>query len=202
MSARVVTLAAFLLASITPIAAHRLDEYLQATFVAVERDRARLDMYLTPGANVLPSVLTDIDADADGIISETEQRTYAARVLADLSITLNGTRLSPRLVSVEFPALAQMKEGLGEIHLEFSVDLPRSGTNRSLRLANRHHSRIAVYQMNSLVSRDPDVRIGALRRDSTQSVFELEYTQVERTPVRDDRVNLSFEVGGDRCHQW
>src|SRR5688572_28663145 len=155
MSARAITLAAFLLATVTPADAHRLDEYLQATFVAVEKDRARLDMYLTPGANVLPSVLADIDADADGIISEPEQRTYAARVLTDLSITLNGAQLSPRLVAVEFPALAQMKEGLGELHLEFTVELPRSGTNRSLRLASRHHRRIAVYQINSLVSRDP-----------------------------------------------
>lgn len=136
-------------------------------------------MYLTPGANVLPSVLADIDADADGSISEAEQRSYAARVLADLSITLNGAPLSPRLVTVEFPALAPMKEGLGEIHLEFTVELPRGGTNRSLRLANRHHSRIAVYQVNSLVSRDPAIRIGTLHRDATQSVFELEYTQVE-----------------------
>jgi hypothetical protein len=181
MRARIVTFAAFFMAAVTPVAAHRLDEYLQATFVAVEKDRARLDMYLTPGANVLPSVLADIDTDADGVISETEQRTYAVRVLVDLSITLNDTRLSPRFISVEFPALAQMKEGLGEIHLEFTVDLPRSGTNRSLRLANRHHSQIAVYQVNSLVSRDPDIRIGSLRRDSTQSIFELEYTQVDRS---------------------
>jgi hypothetical protein len=181
MSARIVTLAAFLLAAATPASAPRLDEYLQATFVAVEKDLARLDMYLTPGANVLPSVLADIDANGDGIISDAEQRRYAARVLADLSITLNGAQLSPRLVALEFPALAQMKEGLGEIHFEFSVDLPRSGTNRSLRLANRHHRPIAVYQINSLVSRDPNIRIGTLHRDATQSVFELEYTQVERT---------------------
>ena len=93
---------------------------------------------------------------------------------------------------MEFPALAQMKEGLGEIHLEFSVDMPRSGTNRTLRLANQHHSRIAVYQMNSLVSRDPDIRIGALHRNPTQSVFELDYTQVERAPVDGGRVKLKF----------
>ena len=57
---------------------------------------------LTPGVAVFPIVLASIDTNADGVISETEQRAYAERVLRDLSLTIDGDRLTPRLVSINF----------------------------------------------------------------------------------------------------
>ena len=62
MKAKLAALGAILLLAVTPAAAHRVDEYLQATILAVEKDRLKADLYLTPGAGVLPVVLADIDA--------------------------------------------------------------------------------------------------------------------------------------------
>ena len=124
-----------------------------------------------------PIVIAGIDTDADGVISETEQRAYAERVLRDLSLTIDGHRLTPRLVSWEFPAIDEMKEGRGEIQIEFSADLPRNGPNRRLTLENHHQSRIAAYQVNCLVPRDPDIRIVAQNRNYSQSLYELDYVQ-------------------------
>jgi len=177
MSARRAALGGLLLATIKPVIAHRLDEYLQATILAVEKDRVKADLYLTAGAAMMPYVLKEIDSDGDGVLSATEQRAYATRVLADLSLTLNGTRLTPRLVSLVFPKIEDMREGLGDIHLEFAVDLPRAGADRILRMENRHQSQIAVYQVNCLISRDPTIRIGAQVRSENQSVYQLAYTQ-------------------------
>src|SRR6476660_6969847 len=95
--------------------AHRLDEYLQATTISVEKDRVQAQIRLTPGIAVFPVVLAQIDTDADGVISEAEQRTYAGRVLGDLSLNLDGNQLQLRLVSLEFAKIEEMKEGLGEI---------------------------------------------------------------------------------------
>jgi hypothetical protein len=39
---------------------------------------------------------------------------------------MDGDILRPRLISVEFPGVEGMKEGLGEIQIEFSADLPPS----------------------------------------------------------------------------
>ena len=57
-------------------------------------------------------VVTIIDTDHDGVISKTEQRTYAELVLGDLSLSVDGDRLRVQLVSTAFPRVEQMMEGL------------------------------------------------------------------------------------------
>ena len=75
-----------------PARAHRLDEYLQGTIVSVERNRLQVQMTLTAGIAVYPFVASGIDADGNGVFSEKEQREYAARVLRDLSLHIDGDR--------------------------------------------------------------------------------------------------------------
>ena len=99
-----------------PASAHRVDEYLQATLISLDsnkdKDQVEAFLRLTPGIAVSSQVLASIDTDGDGVISEIEKRAYAERVLADLSLTVDGHRLTPRLVSMDFPEVEQMKEGL------------------------------------------------------------------------------------------
>ncbi|HEV2380750.1 MAG TPA: HupE/UreJ family protein [Terriglobia bacterium] len=95
--------------------------------------------------------------------------------LGDLSLSLDGHHLRPRLVSADFPAIEELKEGLGEIHIEFAADLPRGGPNRKLVLENHHQARMAAYLVNCLVPRDRDIRILAQNRNETQSFYQLDY---------------------------
>ena len=74
-----------------PTAAHRLDEYLQATVISLEKDRVEASLRLTPGVAVSATVLAAVDANSDGAINDGEQRAYAQRVLHDLSLTVDGT---------------------------------------------------------------------------------------------------------------
>ncbi len=160
-----------------PVSAHRLDEYLQATLISVEKDRVHAAMRLVPGVAVSSFVLRSIDTNGDGVISQTEQRAYAERVLRDVSLELDGHILRPRLISVEFPAAEEMgeemaeamKEGLGEFRIEFSAELPRGGPNRRLIFENRHQRGIAAYLVNCLVPRDRDIRVIAQNRNEQQS---------------------------------
>lgn len=157
--------------------AHRLDEYLQATLISVEKNRVQAQIRLTPGVSVFAIVLASIDTDADGVISETERRAYAERVLRDLSLTIQGERLKPRLLSTKFPSIQAMKEGGGEIQIDFDANLPRSAANRRLIFENHHLSGIAAYLVNCLLPRDPDIRVIAQSRNYTQSFYQLEYVQ-------------------------
>jgi hypothetical protein len=156
---------------------HRLDEYLQATIISIEKDRVQLSMRLIPGVAVFSSVLASIDTNGDGVISEAEQRAYAQRLLADLSLTIDGHPLQPKLVSVDFPQVAQLQEGLGEIQIQFTADIPPGGPNRKLSFENHHQRRFAAYLVNCLVPSDPDIRIVAQHRDELQSHYELDYVQ-------------------------
>jgi hypothetical protein len=177
--------AAIFAVAAAPSLAHRLDEYLQGTIISVEKNRLEAQMTLTPGVAVYSRVIASIDTDGNGAISETEQRAYAVRVLRDLLLTIDRHRLTPRLLSVTFPAMEEMKEGRGEIQIEFDADLPSGGRDRILTLENHHQTGISVYQVNCLVPRDPHIRIAAQNRNYSQSHYELEYSQ---TDVRSDLI--------------
>jgi hypothetical protein len=174
---RILPAAAILLLAGTPALAHRLDEYLQGTILAVEKNRMDAQITLTPGVAVFPILIAEIDTDGDGSISATEQRAYVDRVLGDLSLKIDGRRLTPRLLSMEFPAIEEMREGRGEIRIEFEASLPSGGPNRKLTLENHHQKGIAAYQVNCLVPRNRDIRILAQKRNYTQSFYELDYVQ-------------------------
>ena|SRR5215471_17298468 len=163
----------------TSASAHRLDEYLQATTISVEKDRIQAQIRLAPGIAVVPALLANMDTDADGVISEAERRSYIERVLGDLSLTIDGGRLQLRLVSSKFPSIEEMKEGRGEIQIELEADVARGGPNRKLVFENQHQSRIGAYLVNCLVSRDPDIRIIAQNRNYEQSFYQLDYVQTD-----------------------
>lgn len=163
---------------VTPAAsAHRLDEYLQGTIFSVAKGQVTADLTLTPGVAIFPTLIPDIDTNRDGAISGAEQTAYAARVLADLSLNIDGHVLTPHLVSAEFPALDEMKEGRGEIHMQFYANLPRGGPGRKLVFQNHHQSKMSVYQVNVLVPRDPEIRITGQNRNFSQSFYELDFEQ-------------------------
>lgn len=186
--------AAILLLAGMPAFAHRLDEYLQGTLVAVEENRVNAQMTLTPGVAVFPMLMSEIDLDSDGVISGIEQRAYAGRVLGDLSIAIDGHPLRPRLLSVQFPSIEEMKEGRGEIRIDFEAGFPVGGATRKLTLENHHQSRIAAYQVNCLVPRSPAIRILAQNRNYSQSFYELEF-MYDDVGSHDPRLTSSSGVG-------
>ncbi|HEX4773275.1 MAG TPA: HupE/UreJ family protein [Bryobacteraceae bacterium] len=157
--------------------AHRLDEYLQATILSVEKDRVNASMRLIPGVAVSSAVLAGIDSDGDGVISASEQQAYARRVLHDLSLSIDGHALKPELLSVSFPKIQEMKEGLGEIQIDFSASLPRGAGKRTFVLENRHQAQISAYLVNCLVPRDRAIRVTAQKRSDNQSFYQLDYAQ-------------------------
>jgi hypothetical protein len=175
--------------------AHRLDEYLQGTIISIEKDRVDVEITLTPGVAVFPTLFAEIDTDADGVISAVEQQAYARRVLRDLSLRIDDQPLMPQLLSVKFPAIGQMKGGLGQIQIEFDAALPHGGVKRRLVFENHHLKRIAAFQVNCLVPRDPDIQVLAQNRNYSQSFYELEYVQ---PGVRTDLLSPAWLSGAGR----
>ncbi|MDB4892661.1 MAG: hypothetical protein JWL61_4516 [Gemmatimonadetes bacterium] len=177
MKTRLVVGAALLLTWASPAHAHRLDEYLQATTIAVTKDRVSLQVRLAPGVAVFPSVLANMDTNGDGLLSEGEQRTYVERVLRDLSLSIDGDRVTLRLIASKFASVAEMKEGRGDIMIDIDAVAPRGHGERYLSFENRHLRAISVYLVNALVSRDPDIRFTHQNRNYQQSNYQLEYVQ-------------------------
>jgi hypothetical protein len=158
-----------------PALAHRLDECLQATIVSIEQSHIVASMRLIPGVAVSNEVIAAVDTNGDGVFSEPEQRTYAQEVLRDLSLSVDGRPLKPRVGVVSFPAPADMKEGTGEIHIEFAADLPAGGSHRTLVIENHHEPRISVYLMNCLAPQDRNIQVMAQYRNQNQSYYRVDY---------------------------
>ncbi len=179
MKTKLIAVAAVILSVASPISAHRLDQYLQATLISVEKDHVQASMRLIPGVAVSSAVFASVDSNADGILSDAEQQAYAQQVLRDVSISIDGKRLSPRVLSVEFPKAEEMRAGLGEIKIELSADLPTGAANRKLIFENHHQSRIAAYLVNCLIPRDKDIHVTAQNRNELQSFYQLEYVRAD-----------------------
>jgi hypothetical protein len=177
MKTRLAAAGAILLVVGRPAFAHRLDEYLQATTIAVEKGRVRAQVRLTPGVAVFPAVLARIDADRDGSISDAERRGYGQRVLRDLSLTVDGEPVPLRLVSSTAAKIEEMREGRGSIELDLDAEVPRRGPHRRLAFENHHESRISAYLVNCLVPDDPDIQVTGQDRNYEQSSYRLDYLE-------------------------
>ncbi len=138
MSARRGAASLLLLLSLPLCRAHQLDGYLQAATISVGGTRVWAYLRLTPGVRTSRPIAASIDLDGDGAVSASEEGTYAARVLRDVSISIDGKRLKPRLLSRRFPALGAMAGGVGTIELALDAALPPGVVRRRLVFENRH----------------------------------------------------------------
>src|SRR5258708_30141272 len=84
-------------------AAHRLDEYLQATLIGVTRDGIDVEIQLTPGVAMLPVLMAVIDQDRDGRISSGEDRAYVSRVAREGELRVDGLPAPLSLIYGTFP---------------------------------------------------------------------------------------------------
>lgn len=163
-------------------AAHRLDEYLQATLIGVTRDGVDVEINLTPGVAVLPAVMAAIDRNADGRISPEEEQAYAGDVLGDVEMQVDGKPAPLRLIATQFPTVEAMREGLGTIRLNMRAD--RSG--HELRFENHHMPRVSVYLVNCLASQDKSFLAGRPERDEAQKSMRLAYSFAATPGARPD----------------
>ena len=84
-------------------------------------------------------------------------------------------RLAPHLLP-RFPAIGEMREGRGGIHLEFEADLPRGGATANF------FSKITIKAHRGLSGELPGPSRSAYphrpqNRNYSQSHYELDYTQ-------------------------
>jgi hypothetical protein len=182
MKPRLTAAVAILLLLRAHASAHRLDEYLQATILSVEKDRLQASMRLVPGVAVSSAIVGAIDTNADGVISAAEGRAHVERILRDLSLSADGHVLRPRLLSFDFPKIEDMREGLGEIKVEFAADLPPGSSKRKIVFENHHQPRISAYLVNCLVPHDRDIQVIAQNRNGNQSFYRLDYLDAGNAP--------------------
>jgi hypothetical protein len=157
--------------------AHRDDQYLQATLVAIEPSVVRLQINLTPGVAVAERVIAEIDRDHDGAISKNEAAAYAELLKRDLTLRIDGRDLELKLTGSEFVGPTELRTGSGTIQMEFSAIFGLLGTgSHRLTLENRHSTAMSVYLINAARPRFATVQITRQKRNQNQSAGEIEFT--------------------------
>jgi hypothetical protein len=158
------------------VAAHQLDEYLQATIVAIEPGEIRFQINLTPGIAVAEQVLGLIDRNGDGMISTNESAAYAELVKRDLVVRLDRRSVELKLARSYFPEPAELRTGWGIIQMEYSCKAnPLGAGPHKLTLENRHMPGRSVYLFNAAQSKSAAVQITEQKRNENQSIGEIAF---------------------------
>src|ERR1043166_270639 len=85
-----------------------------------------------------------------------------------------------------------MREGLGEVLIDYTMALPKRTGARTFILANSHRSDQSVYMVNVLAPGDATIRIVDQKRDPRQSRYELDFRQ-EAVAAATDKAPISAE---------
>ena len=166
-----------LLAVPSAVFAHRDDQYLQATLVAIEPSGVRLQINLTPGVAVAEQVIAAIDRDRDEAISKNEVAAYAELLKRDLTLRMDGRKLELKLTASEFVPPEELRTGSGIIQMEFSaISGPLVAGPHRLTLENRHLTTMSVYLINAAKPRFSTVQITRQKRNDNQSAGEIEFS--------------------------
>ncbi|MGG6430379.1 hypothetical protein ACQ5TV_10440 [Acetobacter ghanensis] len=158
----------------TAASAHRLDEYLQATTINVTRHHITLHLRLTPGVDVAPSVMRQIDQNNDGQFSMAEQQAYRARLLQSLTLTMNGKAVALSASSMTFPPPQSIQKGTGVIDLQLNATAELTAGTYTLVYHNRGMGAETAWLVNCLVPQDPDIHVVQQTRSADQSRYTLQ----------------------------
>jgi len=169
-------LVALVVAIALPAEAHRLDECLQATRLAVRTNRVDLSIDVTPGVAIADQFRSIVDSDQDGRFSTGETETYALRVLEKSPVELDGRPLKVELMEVTFPSTREMKTGQGVIRIRaMAMFATLSAGPHQLHLRNNHLPNISIYLVNAMKPDDGAIEIRRQSRNWYQTQYGLEF---------------------------
>jgi hypothetical protein len=160
-----------------PAGAHRLDEYLQATRLSIDIERVGLEIDLTPGVAVAPTIFAWIDTNRDGQISNAEGEAYARQLLSAVVLSVDDRPVPITLDEIRYPPFRDMSLGVGTIQVRATAKVSATSAGRhQVSFFNMHRSDSSVYLVNALMPADRRIQIVRQRRDSAQHGLTLDYT--------------------------
>jgi len=164
------------IAGTSELAAHRLDELLQAARIAIGPDRVELEIDVTPGVAIADTFLASIDRDRNQSLSVEEQRRFVDEALAAIALDVDGRALDSRAIACTFADVDAFRRGEGTIHLRAMAALPPlADGEHHLSLRNTFRPDLSVYLANALVPDSDRISITAQHRDIEQRDLTIDY---------------------------
>ena len=158
------------------VSAHRLDECLQAARIAIEPGHVALEVDLTPGMAVADTIVSDIDRDRDGSLSDDEKQAYVRRVFATIDLENDGRSLDVTPGVTSFAEIDSLRRGEGMVRLRAVATLPNQSTGtHHVFFRNRYRPEVSVYLANALVPESDRVAVTAQAHEAQQRDLTIDY---------------------------
>ena len=117
--------------------AHPVDEVVQGAYLTLAAGQVRLELDLAPGAEVAEAFLTSLDTNRDQRITEVEARGFAARVLEQSTLLLDGVAVHWALDQVTVPAYQALRFGNDILRIQAIASRADSAGMHALSYRNR-----------------------------------------------------------------
>lgn len=167
-----------------PAAAHPLDEFFQAIYIRMAPNRVTLEVELYTGVLIAPRILALIDANGDDVISEAEGQAYLERYRHDLTFEIDDQPVPLMLSKYEFPAVIDLRAGVGIIRFELYTDLPADHRGpHHFFYQNDHLTDMSVHVVNVLGDAAHWVSLDKKELDIFQRQLRLAYTIKPDAPL-------------------
>jgi hypothetical protein len=161
--------------------AHPMDECLQAAYLKLGPESLELELDLTPGERVAPTMLRLIDQNKNSFLDQSEVQRYGESVLKDLSVNVDDQPQILRLEPVVAPPTDVFLAGGGTIKINARTNLTDATGSHSLEFRNAHAPVKSGYLANVFVQ-SGEVKILEQKRDATQQDFRVRYNLEPRAP--------------------
>jgi hypothetical protein len=153
-----------------------LDELLQALRISVSASDIRIDVRLTPGVALAQTIFHRLDADGDGLVSESEANAFASAWLGKLTATVDQDPIQFHTTRITAPSWQELSSGDGSLTIELrSGALALARGHHQLQIRNDNDPQISVYLVNAVLPATSDVIVGAQNRNESQSAYRLDF---------------------------
>lgn len=161
--------------------AHPLDVYLQATYITVTPTQLEVELDLSPGVLIAPTILSMLDADGEQQISDGEGRRYVDELLRNVELQVDGKTLTLTVTKIEIPAYLNIQAGYGMMRVYTTASLisdqsasAMNGTHQ-LYYKNSYAPTNSNYQVNAIFNKDASITLGKQNRDDLQQSMTMEF---------------------------
>ncbi|MDX2005211.1 MAG: hypothetical protein SFU83_08040 [Meiothermus sp.] len=154
--------------------AHPIDELVQASYLSLSPDALELELNLTPGAQVAAPMMQLVDTDRDGLLTQAEVERYAANVLSELRLSVDGRAVNLELARVTKPQTSAFVAGGGTVQIIARAALPGGAGRHVLEFENLHAPVKSGYLSNGFAQSD-SIQLFSQTRNDDQSAYRLEY---------------------------
>ena len=162
---------------INTVTAHPIDMYTQDQAVQISQDGLQVDWKITPGPMLAGQLWDNADLNQDGMISGSEEQSWAVPVLSQWEARLDGRTLASfTLKDIHWPASIDVLQG-GTEPIEILLTIPWPAALSGQHLLEFHNTFQEMISQNSFsLKSDPGINFSQPDQNNSQLSTQVDFS--------------------------